>query len=147
ESENMQGGDPWEEEGDFLVPDALELRDYRIERVRKGFVANLEYRPNDSMRFWFNNLLNRFEDTETQAETVFDYRDGDLINQTATSGTFTEGEGERVISERVEKQSIQTSTLGGEFVFDRWIVEASVTYGETKQDTPTDREWVFELAD
>lgn len=146
-SENLQGGDPWEEEGDFLVPDSLVLRDYRIERVRRGIVANLEYRPSDTVRLWFNNLINRFEDTEIQAETIWDYRSGDLLNQTPTSGTFTEGEGERLISERVEKQTIQTSTLGGELLLDRWTLDASLTYGETEQDTPTDREWSFELAE
>ncbi len=146
-SENLQGGDPWEEEGDFFIPDSLVLRDYRIERVRKGFVANIEYRPTDRLKLYLDNLYNAFEDTETQAETVWDYRNGDLINQTATTGTFTEGEGERLISERVEKQIIQTSTLGAEYVLDNWIVDASFTYGEANQKTPTDREWSFELAE
>ena len=147
DTENLQGGDPWEEEGDFLIPDELVLRDYRIERLRKGLVANLEYRPNDSMKLYLRNLINRFEDTEVQAETIYAYREGDLENQTATSGTFTEGEGERLISERLEKQSIQTSSLGGEFVLGNWVLDASVTYGEAEQDTPLDREWSFELAD
>ena len=147
ETENLQGGDPWEEEGDFLIPDELVLRDYRIERLRKGLVANLEYRPNDSVKLYLRNLFNRFEDTEVQAETIWAYREGDLENQTATSGTFTEGEGERLISERVEKQSIQTSSLGGEFVLGNWLLDASITYGEGEQDTPRDREWVFEMSD
>lgn len=147
DTENLQGGDPWEEEGDFLIPDELVLRDYRIERLRKGLVANLEYRPNDSVKLYLRNLFNRFEDTEVQAETIWAYREGDLENQTATSGTFTEGEGERLISERLEKQSIQTSSLGGEFVLGNWLLDASITYGEAEQDTPLDREWSFEMAD
>jgi TonB-dependent receptor len=93
------------------------------------------------------NLINRFEDTEVQGETIWAYREGDLENQTATSGTFTEGEGERLISERLEKQSIQTSSLGGEFVLGNWVLETSVTYGEAEQDTPLDREWSFEMSD
>lgn len=147
ETENLQGGDPWEEEGDFLIPDELVLRDYNIERLRRGFVANLEYRPTDDVKLYFRNLLNRFEDTELQAETIWAYREGDLENQTATSGTFTEGEGERLISERFEKQSIQTSTLGGEFVLGNWLLDTSITYGEAEQDTPFDREWSFELSE
>ena len=146
-SENLQGGDPWEEEGDFFIPDSQVLRDYRIERVRKGFVANLEYRPSERFKLYLNNLYNAFEDTEVQAETVWDYRNGDLLNQTATSGTFTEGEGERLISERVETQIIQSSTLGGEYLLNDWILDASFTYGESRQETPTDREWSFELAE
>jgi TonB-dependent receptor len=146
-TENLQGGDPWEEEGDFLIPDELVLRDYRIERLRKGVVANLEYRPNDSVKLYLRNLFNRFEDTEVQAETIWAYREGDLENQTPTSGTFTEGEGERLISERLEKQSIQTSSLGGEFILGNWLLDASVTYGEAEQDTPLDREWSFEMSD
>lgn len=147
ESENLQGGDPWEEEGDFLIPDELVLRDYRIERLRRGIVANLEYRPNDNTKLYLRNLVNRFEDTESQAETIWAYREGDLENQTATSGTFTEGEGERFISERIEKQSIRTSSLGGEFIVGKWLFDASVTVGEAEQDTPFDREWGFELSE
>jgi TonB-dependent receptor len=147
DTENLQGGDPWEEEGDFLIPDELVLRDYRIERLRSGLVANLEYRPNDEVKLYFRNLINRFEDTENQAETIWAYREGDLENQTATSGTFTEGEGERLISERLEKQSIQTSSLGGEFIMGDWVFDASITYGEAEQDTPSDREWSFEMSE
>ncbi|HET6630530.1 MAG TPA: TonB-dependent receptor [Woeseiaceae bacterium] len=146
-SENLQGGDPWEEEGAFFIPDSLVLRDYRIERVRKGIVANLEYRPNARLKLYLNNLYNEFEDTEVQGESVWDYRNGDLLNQTATSGLFTEGEGERLMSERVETQIIQTSTLGGEYLLDNWILDASFTYGKARQETPTDREWSFELAE
>ena len=147
DTENLQGGDPWEEEDGFLIPDELVLRDYRIERLRRGIVANLEYRPNDSTKLYLRNLFNRFEDTEVQAETVWAYREGDLENQTATSGTFTEGEGERLISTRIEKQSIRTSTLGGEFVLGEWLLDAAVTIGEGEQDTPLDREWSFEAGD
>lgn len=147
DTENLQGGDPWEEEGGFLIPDELVLRDYRIDRLRSGIVANLEFRPTDGTKLYFRNLFNRFEDTESQAETIWAYREGDLINQTATSGTFTEGEGERLISERLEKQSIRTSTLGGEFVLGNWVLDTSVTVGEAEQDTPLDREWSFELSE
>ncbi|MGH8222260.1 MAG: TonB-dependent receptor, partial [Woeseiaceae bacterium] len=145
-SDNLQGGDPWEEEGNFLIPDELVLRDYRIERIRSGVVANLEFRPNDSSKLYLRNLFNRFEDTEIQAETIWAYREGDLENQTATSGTFTEGEGERLVSDRFEKQTIQSSSLGGEFVLGSWLLEASATLGEAEQETPRDREWSFELS-
>ncbi|MET0533294.1 MAG: carboxypeptidase regulatory-like domain-containing protein, partial [Steroidobacter sp.] len=114
-SHNLQGGDPWEEEGDYLVPDEMGLRDYLIRRVRKGFVANFEFRPNDDVRLHWRNLYNRYEDTEQQPEVVYDYRNGDLEDQTPTSGTFTEGEGERLNTKRYEIQSILSSSLGGEF--------------------------------
>ena len=146
-SDNLQGGDPWEDEDGFLIPDELVLRDYRIDRVRSGIVANLEFRPNDQANLYFRNLFNDYEDTELQSETIWAYREGDLENQTPTSGTFTEGEGERLVSDRLETQTIRTSTLGGEFVLGDWMLDASVTLGEAKQDTPRDREWSFELAD
>src|SRR5690606_27123683 len=144
-SHNMQGGDPWEEEGDYLVPDEMGLRNYLIRRVRKGFVANFELRPNDDVKLHWRNLYNRYEDTELQPEIVYDYRNGDLDNQTATSGTFTEGEGERINSERLEIQSILSSTLGAEFTVGDWTLSVSGTYGKTKQDTPYDNEYSFEL--
>lgn len=152
-SENLQGGDPWvdpldeDEPSGLLVPDEFVLRDYEIRRVRKGFVANLEFRPNDDVKLYFRNLYNRYEDTELQPEFVLDYRNGDLEDVTATSGTFTEGEAQRVNSRRFEIQSIQTSSLGGEFTVGDWIFDLSGTYGKTEQDTPYDIEYTFELDD
>jgi TonB-dependent receptor len=144
-SHNLQGGDPWEEEGDFFIPDELVLRDYVIERKRSGVVANFEFRPSDATKLYFRNLYNRFEDIELQPETIYDYRNGDLIDQTATTGTFTEGEGSRELQSRREIQSIQSSTLGGEFELgDRWTLGASYTLGKSEQDTPWDFGWVFE---
>jgi TonB-dependent receptor len=144
-SENVQGGDPWEEEGDFLVPDEMNLRDYLIRRVRKGLVANLEFRPNDNVKVYWRNIFNRYEDTEIQREVTYDYRNGDLTDQTETSGTFSEGEGERANSRRFEVQEIQSSSLGVDFTPGAWTIGASVTLGHTEQDTPQDNFWSFEL--
>ena len=146
-SHNLQGGDPWQEEGDYLVPDELVLRDYTIERERSGVVANLEFRPNADVKLYLRNLYNRFEDIELQPETIYDYRNGDLVDQTPTSGTFTEGEGSRELQSRREIQSIQSSSLGGEFGFGAWTLDAAVTLGQSEQDTPWDYGWVFELDD
>jgi TonB-dependent receptor len=150
DTENLQGGDPWDDPGEdtgFLVPDEQVLRDYRITRERSGIVANLEWQPTDSAKLYFRNLFNNYEDTEVQAETIWAYREGDLENLTPSSGTFTEGEGERLISNRYEKQTIRTSSIGGEFTVGNWGIDAQVTLGEAKQDTPEDREWSFELSE
>jgi TonB-dependent receptor len=148
-SHNVQGGDPWvlDDEAGILLPDEMGKRDYLIRRVRKGFVANLEFRPSDDLKFHWRNLYNRYEDTEEQPEVTLDYRNGDLENQTATSGTFTEGEGERINTKRWEIQSILSSTLGVDWTVGDWNIAISGTYGETKQDTPYDNAYIFETAD
>jgi TonB-dependent receptor len=147
ESENFQGGAEWAEEGDFLVPDEYVLRDYELERNRTGFVANLEYRPADNRRFYWNNLWNEFQDTEERQAAEMDYRNGDLLDQTPTSGTFTEAEGARFVKYRREKQSIFNTTLGTELGFGAYTLTASAGYGEAEQDTPFDTEWEFESSD
>jgi TonB-dependent receptor len=147
ESENIQGGNIWEEEGDFFVPEELVLRDYTLERKRTSFVANLEWRPSGDSRVYLRNIWNEFQDTEQRLETLYDYRNGDLVDQTPTSGTFTEGEGERASKDRREKQSILNSTLGAELFLGDWTVEGSYTYGNAEQDTPYDNEYVFVVAD
>ncbi len=144
-SHNVQGGDPWEEEGDFLVPGEMGLRDYQIRRVRKGFVANFEFRPSDDVRLHWRNLYNRYEDTEFQPEVIYDYRNGDLEDQTPTSGTFTEGEGTRGNTKRYEIQSILSSTLGAELTLGDWNLGLSGTFGKTEQDTPYDIAHAFEI--
>lgn len=147
ESENIQGGNIWEEEGNYFVPEEFVLRDYRLERERTSVVANLEWRPNDNTNLYLRNIWNEFQDTELRLETLYDYRGGDLENQTETSGTFTEGEGERAAKDRLEKQSIFNTTLGAEFFLSNWTIEAAYTFGKSEQDTPYDNEWVFALED
>ena len=147
ESENLQGGNIWEEEGDYFVPEEFVLRDYTLERLRTSFVANLEWRPNDVTSIYWRNIWNEFQDTEQRLETKYDYRGGDLIDQTPTSGTFTEGEAEYASKDRREKQSILNSTLGAEFFLNSWTIEAAYTYSKAEQDTPYDEEWVFAIAD
>lgn len=149
-SENVQGGDPWTDDGGdypYLIPDEQNIRDYLIRRVRKGFVANFEFRPNDTTRLHWRNIVNRYEDTELQPEVTYDYRNGDLENVTPTSGLFTEGEGKRENSERFEIQKILSSTIGGEFEIGRWTLALAATYGKTEQDTPYDNDYVFEADD
>jgi TonB-dependent receptor len=146
ESENVQGN-TWEEEGGFFIPDELVMRDYTLERIRDSIVANLEWRPSEKTSIYWRNIWNEFEDTEQRIETVLSYREGDLVGQTPTSGTFTEGEGARASKDRREKQSILNSTLGGEFLVGDWTIDAAYTYGKTEQDTPYDNEWAFELAE
>ncbi len=149
-SENVQGGDPWTDDGGdypYLIPDEQNIRDYLIRRVRKGFVANFEFRPNDTTKLHWRNIVNRYEDTELQPEITYDYRNGDLENVTPTSGLFTEGEGQRENSERFEIQKILSSTLGGEFEIGRWTLNLAATYGKTEQDTPYDNDYKFEADD
>jgi TonB-dependent receptor len=145
-SENIQGGAEWEEEGDYLIPDEYVLRDYELERTRQGVVANLEFRPNDDVKIYWRNLWNEFQDTEERQQAIIDYRNGDLLDQTARSGTFTEAEGERLVKYRREEQSIFNSTLGGEYQFGRSTLSGSIGYGQAEQDTPFDNEWSFESA-
>jgi TonB-dependent receptor len=146
-SENIQGGAEWEEEGDFLIPDEYVLRDYELERIRQGVVANLEYRPSDDLKLYWRNLWNEFQDTEQRQQAIIDYRNGDLLGQTATSGTFTEAEGERLVKYRREEQSIFNSTIGGEYTFGRSTLSGSIGVGQADQDTPYDNEWSFESSD
>ncbi|MCU0975423.1 MAG: TonB-dependent receptor [Steroidobacteraceae bacterium] len=146
-SENFQGGAEWTDEGDFLVPDEYVLRDYELERNRTGIIANLDWRPSEGRRFYWNTLWNEFQDTEERQAAEIDYRNGDLLDQTPTSGTFTEAEGVRFVKYRREKQSILNTTLGTELGFGAYTVTASAGYGEAEQDTPFDNEWEFESDD
>lgn len=146
-SENFQGGAEWTDEGDFLVPDEYVLRDYELERNRTGFIANLDWRPAENRRFYWNSLWNEFQDTEERQAAEMDYRNGDVLDQTPTSGTFTEAEGARFVKYRREKQSIFNTALGTELGFGAYTLTASAGYGEAEQDTPYDNEWAFESAD
>ncbi|KAA9131614.1 TonB-dependent receptor [Marinihelvus fidelis] len=146
QSENVQT-DIWEEEDGYYIPGEMVYRDYTLERERTGVVANFEWRPRDDFKVYFRNLFNEFADTEQRIETLYDYREGDLEDQTATSGTFTEGEGEKAYKKRLEEQSISQSTLGGEWLYGANTLSLSATFGHTEQKTPYDIEWSFEVSD
>jgi TonB-dependent receptor len=113
------------DEGDI---DALELRDYELTRERLGVVSSFDYILNPQSRLFLNTSFNYFTDQEYRRAFI------------AESDVFA-----RELKDRLEKQKIFSLSVGGEHGFGQtWTVDYMASYSYSDQNTPFDRNVVFE---
>jgi TonB-dependent receptor len=123
----------------FYVAEALEFRDYVINRERYGLTAAFEARPDDATSFYLRGGYNRFTDTESRHLTIFDFTEGTLnpASVTADSATYT---GLRRYGRRLrireKDQDVLSFTLGGEKRIGSWTVDAQAGYTEGNEQRP-----------
>lgn len=110
--------------------DALELRDYELNRERAGFVTSLDYRFSEQSKIYINSAYNYFTDTE--------YRRAFIAEADVMAREF---------KDRLEKQKIFSLSGGGQHALsDRWEIDYMASYSYADQYTPFDRNVVFEQA-
>jgi len=141
-SYNYETGGAWVSPGDngtpFYTPEALEFRDYVINRERTGVNAAFEARPEAGTVLYFHAGYNRFTDTESRHLTIFDFTEGTLDkgSVTADSATYT---GLRRYGRRLrireKDQEVTTFSAGGERQIGAWKfdVQAGYTKGEERR--------------
>jgi TonB-dependent receptor len=107
ESENFQGSTTFLANGG---PDQFGLRDYNLVRTRLGAVANLDWRPSDTVALFFRGSYSRFKDNET--------RDQERVDQLTyrADGTYT-GRGSLLVRRRIKDDNTRSGELGGNFDF------------------------------
>lgn len=110
--------------------EALELRDYELTRERLGTIASIDYQFNSQSKLFLNSAFNYFTDTE--------YRRRLTIEPDALA---------RELKDRLEKQKIFSLSAGGEHALSSsWSVDYMGSYSYADQNTPYDRNVVFEQA-
>ena len=115
------------DEGDI---DALELRDYELNRERAGLVTSLDYQFNNQSKVFLNTAFNYFTDTEYRRAFI---AEADVMA--------------RELKDRLEKQKIFSLSGGGQHALsDKWEVDYMASYSYADQYTPYDRNVVFEQA-
>jgi TonB-dependent receptor len=140
---NYETGGAWTSPDDngtaFYVAEALEFRDYVINRERYGLNAALEAQPDSETSLFLRGGYNRFTDTESRHLTIFDFAEGTLnrASVTPTSATFT---GLRRFGRRLrireKDQEVTTLTAGGEKRFGAWTIDALAAYTEGNEKRP-----------
>lgn len=145
ESDTIEGGGYRPINGEILPVEQV-FRDYSVERIRTGLVANLEWRPNDEWRLFANNTYTRYADDEERDTLTVEYALGTLTNRTPTSGQYSGGRGTVELRSRKVVQTLYNLSFGGEYAKGPWSVEFDGVYAHAKEDTPRRIDWEFRSA-
>lgn len=146
-SDNTEG-DKYIIENGVVLPEELQYREYDLVRSRTGVTASLEFQPTDESLFFFRTSYSVYEDTETRDRVNFEFEDGvnGFTNVTSSSFTHDNVVVKPEFKDRTEEQSITVVSLGGEQTFEEWSVDYTLAFSEAEQDTPSDKEVLYESA-
>lgn len=145
-SDNTEG-DNWVVDPDgsgIVVPEELQYREYDLSRSRTGVTANLEFQPTNESLFFLRTSYSIYEDTETRDRVNFEFEDGTFSAVSPSSFTYNDILVLPEFKDRTEEQSIFVVSLGGEQTFEDWSVDYTVAFSEAEQDTPSDKEVLYE---
>ncbi|MEO1022580.1 MAG: TonB-dependent receptor [Bacteroidota bacterium] len=112
-------------DGDLEV---LELRDYELTRERVGVITSLDYKVSPTSQFFFNGYYNYFSDQELRRRVNVEL---DKFG--------------REFKDRFEEQQIFSASFGGDHSLNnRFKIDYMASYSYADQNTPKDRQIVFE---
>ncbi|MBA4137347.1 MAG: hypothetical protein C0518_08545 [Opitutus sp.] len=131
----------------FFTPDTQESFDYHVERERLGANVGLEFRPSADHQLYVRVNHNEFTDEEGRQKTGYNFRLGTLTNQTATSGTNSQGRATKEFRDYRQHGIIDAASVGGKHQLAsdyqlEW--QAGVSTGQRK--TPRRVDWEFRSA-
>lgn len=137
----------WVRQNGFYLPQTQESFDYHIERERLGANVGLEFRPSADHQLHFRVNYNEFTDEEGRQKGGFNFRLGNLTNQTATSGTNSQGRSTREFRDYKQQGIISAVSVGGKHELASqirldWLLGMST--GERR--TPRRVDWEFRSA-
>ncbi len=138
--------------GEALIEE-FDIREYRVQRVRRSFNLALDYEINDNHKLflsgtynWRDDWENRYRMRVSQIDDAFG--DGDAIPTSSGQWTLparvqyqTKGGigNDRVDNRRLEDQRNRNVTLKGEHQFDKLKVDWSATYARASEERPNER--------
>lgn len=121
--------------GEQAINDDYEMRYYDLERERQGVVLNLDYHASSGNKYYARVFHNEYTDTEDR--TKWEVRRA-MEEDAVVEGDIATYPFQRVDTEsrpRVEKRTISSAQLGGEFrLSERSTLVAEVFGSEAEQD-------------
>ncbi|MBW8191862.1 TonB-dependent receptor [Neiella marina] len=141
-SDNVETGNGWDFDESPALLEELEQRDYKITRERIGLVANFDWHPTDTDRWFLRTLYSEFADDEQRNGIVTEWEDGHT-----TDGEMVDAEVARELKDREETQTITSIVVGGQHEFNNWIVDYQAGWSESDEDNPDYITSAFELDD
>ena len=142
--------DGWSEEtsetdgNDYYMLEAVNYRDYVIERSRYGVTAAIAGKPSELLHWYLRGNYNRFKDTEQRHRTVIDFTEGTQTALDATSAEFDRlRRFRRDVRDRVKDQDLQALTAGFELRSGDWNLDAQVGYSKGHEENPNETQYRF----
>lgn len=138
--------DTWTSFSGLFVPHDHTRYLYDVERQRGGVNAALEFRPTRAhhLALRFNN--NVFQDLEGRQQSSFDFTRGTLTNQTATSGSFSQGQATRQFRDYKQNHLINALQLDGVHAMGHYAVDWKLGASRGQRRTPHRVDWEFRSA-
>lgn len=122
---------------DYYVLDAVNFRDYEIERKRYGVSAALEARPDAASLLYLRTNYHRFIDHEYRNRSVFDFTEGTLTAADGDSATFSGmRRWRRDVRLRKKDQELTALTAGGETRLGDWALDGNVAWSRGHEENP-----------
>lgn len=132
--------DGWGETDDGVAfADAVEYRDYDVQRDRAGVSLSLDYQASENTELFIRTLYSKFDDLEFRRRLVFEMdeeptsasTDGNTVTFDSTDGEISVRRG---LKDRYESQIIKTVEFGGESdIGSNWELEYSASYAQASE--------------
>ncbi len=124
--------------------EAVNFRDYVIERKRYGASIALEGLATDSLTWFIKGTYNRFKDTEQRFRTVIDFTEGELLSLDDSSASFDSlRRFRRDLRDRVKDQSIEAISAGFDFQDGAWTIDGKIGYSKGHEESPNETQYRF----
>ncbi len=138
--------------------ETFEIRKYLVQRVRRSFSANFDYRFNKNNSIYFKSMYNWRDDRENRFAMASEILDGEDIEAgdfEITNGNLTRFPAEvaretkggvpggRNQNRRLEDQRMQNYTLGGDHIFGNVKFDWMGSYAKASEERPNERYAVY----
>lgn len=137
----------------------FQQRDYLVQRIRRSFSANFDYKLDNNNTFFFKSMYNWRDDRENRFRSKYEVVDGEdinttdfaIINNTPTRFPVevkreTKGgvNNSRNKNRRLEDQRMQNYTLGGDHLFGTIKADWMASFAKASEERLNERYAVFE---
>ncbi len=137
----------WSAANGLFRPQTQESFDYAIERTRLGANVAVEFRPQAGHQVYLRYNYNEFTDEEGRQKTGFNFALGTLTNQTATSGTYSQGRATKEFRDYKQNHLIDALAFGGRSdLADGTQIEWQLGTSKAERETPRRVDWEFRSA-
>ncbi len=142
---DSEASTPWVLKGGVMVPDGnLDLREYRVRRVRQGVSGSLDFHPTKDDVFFLRGTYNHFSDTENRFRELFRNTAATTTVIDATHGTVAGRPIQIDVKDRTEDQNFYSVSAGGEHARGPLRVDYTAAYSQAELPDPFRSEYVFQ---
>lgn len=123
----------WKKTGDETLLDKLDIRTYKIRRLRKSLSTGFDYRFNENHVITFNAIGNWRQDWENRYSSK-------ITKLSSGKATITQQDKAGVDrNARLEDQNMTAFNLGGDHNFGKLSIDWHAAYAKASEDRPNER--------